>query len=656
MKKRDLILCLVLLILFFLFQRLQYSASYARNLEKEIVIEGKLEVHHFDNFDAETSKDVYYLVTSNNERFLLDFVTKPPKVLTGTQIKVKGKIRNNQITVSSYSISSSLPAIATVKKVGVILFNFQNYMTQPLTPTQAKGIVFTNSNSVKSYYLENSFGQLILEGKYDANGDVFGWYTIPYDNVGCQYLTWFQAANAAANAAGVDLTGYNNLIYAFPSMGGCTFGGGGFLGGQISFVTNAALNFNVFIVGHELGHNFGAHHANSYLCTDSAGLPVPISNSCTSWEYGDPFDIMGGSIRHMNNFHKGQLSTFNALQPINTLTVTANGIYTIAPIEQASAGVQAIRIPRGSSYYYLEYRQPYGYDNFPSSAPVVNGVSIRIAPPYPVITQSNLIDTIPSTTTRDDAPLLPGPTFYDPIYGITIRTLSVSPTSATVDIAFGGLTCTHSNPILSINPASQTGYAGQTLNYALTITNTDTPICPASTFSISYNLPPVLSQSTSSSLVTINAGSSSTQTISITSAASAAFGSYSFSETVTNIGLPSYGASAAAYYDIGPVVAPQEIPDTTPPTITILNPLNNTILPNSGNVQISATATDSSGINNIKIYVDGVLKKTCNNTTTCNYNLNMNTITSGQHIITVTATDNSSAQNTGSVSITVIKL
>ena len=94
-----------------------------------------------------------------------------------------------------------------------------------------------------------------------------------------------------------------------------------------------------------------------------------------------------------------------------------------------------VRVPRGNGqYYYLEYRQPYGsyFDNFSSTDPAVNGVTLRLAPDYPTITQSLLLDATPATMTFADAPLAVGKSVTDPDASITFTTVSVSSTTATV--------------------------------------------------------------------------------------------------------------------------------------------------------------------------------------------------------------------------------
>ncbi len=49
----------------------------------------------------------------------------------------------------------------------------------------------------------------------------------------------------------------------------------------------------------------------------------------------------------------------------------ARGSYTVQPLENATAGVQALRITDGSTTLWLEYRQALGVDGY-GSMPVGN--------------------------------------------------------------------------------------------------------------------------------------------------------------------------------------------------------------------------------------------------------------------------------------------
>jgi chitodextrinase len=109
----------------------------------------------------------------------------------------------------------------------------------------------------------------------------------------------------------------------------------------------------------------------------------------------------------------------------------------VAPVE-LTVTPRLLRVARGDgNYLYLEFRQPSGaYDAFGASDPAVNGVIVRLAPDLNVRTQSLLLDTTPSTSSFADAPLAAGMTFTDGVTGISITTVSVSSTGATVQVSF----------------------------------------------------------------------------------------------------------------------------------------------------------------------------------------------------------------------------
>lgn len=93
--------------------------------------------------------------------------------------------------------------------------------------------------------------------------------------------------------------------------------------------------------------------------------------------------------------------------------------------------------------------------------------------------------------------------------------------------------------------------------------------------------------------------------------------------------------------------------DTTPPTVNITAPANGIFVKKS--LKIAATASDSSGIAQIVLNLDGTVIKTCLSITTCSANTNTGSWTAGSHTITATATDNASPPNTNSTSVTVNK-
>lgn len=105
-----------------------------------------------------------------------------------------------------------------------------------------------------------------------------------------------------------------------------------------------------------------------------------------------------------------------------------------------------------------------------------------------------------------------------------------------------------------------------------------------------------------------------------------------------------------------PTPSPTSTPtDTTPPNVIISSPTNGLTLPSKGIVKVAAVASDASGIKSIQILIDSLSVTTCTLATSCNYNWNVNKVSSGIHTITAKATDNSPNLNANSTSISVIK-
>ena len=260
----------------------------------------------------------------------------------------------------------------------------------------------------------------------------------PSSNSGCSYSTWASQANTAASNAGVNLGAYDNVVYAFPSASGCGWTGLANLPGRNSWLKGAG-GMSLRVMSHELGHNFGTHHASSYSCTEG-GVRVPLSatsSNCTSSEYGDPFTVMGASSsRKPTSFGLGNSGW---LAPERSRTVTSGGDYTLVPL-YSDSGVQSLQVQRTSnSFLTLELRQPAAaFDTFSATDPAVSGVSVRITGTYSNRSQSKLVDTTPATTGFSDAPLTAGKTLADPASGISITTLSASSTGAVVRVAWGG--------------------------------------------------------------------------------------------------------------------------------------------------------------------------------------------------------------------------
>jgi hypothetical protein len=536
--------------------------SIQADLESEVSVEGEVEVSHSDEFASAESKFYFDLTQTDGKKLALHFGKREPRIGSGTLVRVTGtKIGDKVVVEDGQSIgfevlrqADVLPA-ATVKKIAIIMFNFQNDSRQPFTATTVRNVLFNDSNSVNRYHKEVSFNIVSYTGHIYVDADVFGWYTIPFNNSPCENTSnndWRPSARSAATPDGFVQGNYTNIIYAFPQTSACSYAGKANINGPSSWINGS---FSSGVVAHELGHNFGASHASTYRCTED-GVNVPISPTCTANEYGDPFDVMGSSSgrKHKNNFNKGRVGWY---EPGNTQTVTTSGTYNVFPIEKINSGVQALRIPTEyvsgspSKYYYVEFRQSFGFDNFAVTDPVVNGVSIRIAPNYTLYQNTLLIDTTPTTTSFSDAALLLNQTFTDSAKGISIKTKSITAEKATVEVTLPGATCTRASPTLTISPTTAWTTPTGSLNYSVSVKNNDNSLCSASIFNARLANQVGLSQNPGILNLTIAPGATVSSNVNIfPEAGTIPEGMYTFGEQVTNSAAPTFSGSATANYNV----------------------------------------------------------------------------------------------------------
>ncbi|HSS36869.1 MAG TPA: hypothetical protein VLR93_11395, partial [Patescibacteria group bacterium] len=422
-----------------------------------VTVTGTLRLYHIDDFADDVGADGYAVETSAG--FIpLDVRGTAPEALNGARVQVRGTWHDGVVRVGvardataiaklspaprrrisavlgadgqSVHLADGAPLAATSKNVAVILFGFSDDASQPYTAGTATQIAFTNGNAVANYYDEESRGAVTVTGQ------VFGWYQIPSSKATCDPFTWATQAKAAATAAGVDLAAFTNYVYAFPKANSCAWAGLGAMPGKDSWNNGA---FALRVVAHELGHNFGVHHASSLSCT-SGTTRVAISATCSSSEYGDPFSVMGsGNSAHNNAVHLGQ---FGWLPASEIQTVGPGGPYELgSPLDGPAGSDRLLRIDRhNGTSLYLDVRSIHGpyFDDFSSTDAVVKGVTVRISPDLPSpgygLSQTQLVDTTPATSTYADAPLAVGATLTDPVTGLKVTTLSASGGDATISI------------------------------------------------------------------------------------------------------------------------------------------------------------------------------------------------------------------------------
>lgn len=652
-----------------------YDSRIKNNFEKEIEISGEIENLILENFEKKESRTELYLKSDGKRMRLFPLDKSMETIPTRSIVKINGFILDNKIAVSSYTkpasqqsddslvtftnpdekivdflttsptqTASSQPTIN--KKIAVVLFNFENKKEEPWTVENIKKWTFTDRNSVAGYYKEASFGKL------NFTGDVFGWITLPISlrEGSCSPYEWSTKAKEILSAQGINLDTYDYVINAFPRTD-CGPNGWAEIKGRLSWIDGSYelfspipsyiyLNSNATVVIHEIGHNLGTHHANSLECKDSSNTKVAIDipSRCISFEYGDPFDVMGTdpqSSRHFNAYHKGQVGWFNTA---NLSQVTKFGKYNIFPQERnLSTRVQSLRIPAGLDqygnrlFYYLEYRRPFGiFDNFATTDKVVNGVSIRLGKRYfDYYDQVNLIDTTANTYEVTDSALSLNQTFDDNIRGIKIKTTFVGPNYATIEYSKYKPPCVRSKPDAKIFPIASWGKPGESLQYSLELTNNDSPSCGASIFKVNPVLFSDWRQYPENLSITVKPLERVAQTFFVSSSSYNPTGYFTFREGIRHPAGGQYNVGISANYNV-------YYSDVTPPEIIFINPVDGQTV-SGGYQKITLSITDKeTAVGGANIFYDDY-QHICNLMNDCWFDFSK--LTNGSHILKVDAYD-----------------
>jgi len=388
---------------------------------------GTIQILTADDFAAESSERILALVSDRGAMTILH----PPAggaagLDAGARVAVHGAPRATaDFDVESVEVlaaaPSETPSIAGNSTVIAILLKFSDTTTEPFTVAQVQDKMF-GASGTSAYYAEASYGQHTL------SGTVTNWLTatVPTPTT-CDYITVMNQAVARAQDAGYNPGSYQKQVYIFPHIP-CGWSG---LGGGSTAWINQSLS--VLVIGHELGHCFGLGHSSSIDC----GANV-LGGTCSVSEYGDRFSIMGNSgARHFSAHYKWQLGYF----PPGTVATHQSGstVYTINPTETPGGSLYAVQIPSPDAQYtyWLEYRQPIGFDAGLTGSPVT-GALMHIGPGYPAYScWSCLLDMTPDTSGWGDAGLDVGQTYTDSAAELHVTPLSSDASGLVVQVELG---------------------------------------------------------------------------------------------------------------------------------------------------------------------------------------------------------------------------
>jgi M6 family metalloprotease-like protein len=524
------------------------TATLAQKVStQEKRVEGELEVIYED---AHPEGRLLYFLHANGKKLSLHFAVDPPTMLhTGMRVEVRGVQVGETLELNSgdsLSPASGAPAVSGnpmgQHRVLVIMVNFQDKQTQPFTQELAQSVMFTTTSD---FYREASYDQTWL------TGDVYGWFTIPVSYTTCDTTAIADFAKQAAVAAGANLSAYDHYVYAFP-QNACTWQGRASVGGAPS---EAWINewFELGIVGHELGHNFGLYHSRSMDCGAAS-----IGTNCTTSEYGDTLDLMGAAnSAHFNLFQKERLGWTNSGSSPPITTVTSSGTYWLDAYEQVSMNPKGLKILKSTdpvtgmkTWYYIEHRAAFGFDSFLSgNTNVLNGVVIRTGSDSSG-QSTYLLDMTPSSASWYDPALTVGQSFNDADAGVSVTTLAADRTGALVGVSVSQ-PCVRSNPTLNLSPSKSPWVSsGSTVSFNVTVRNNDSGGCGGSVFSLQAAAPVNWVAAFGSPSPIIDQGSTATTTLQITSPAGAADGFYGINVGAANSSSPANASSASVTYSL----------------------------------------------------------------------------------------------------------
>lgn len=509
-------------------------------------VEGELEVIYED---SPGRGRLLHFINVGGRRLQVRFTHQPPQTLrTGMRVAISGVQVGETLEMNagdSISVASGSAQVAASSmgqhRVLVMMVNFQDKQTQPFTREQAQAVMFGTTND---YFREASYGQTWL------SGDVYGWYTIPVSSTTCDTTAISNYAQQAAASAGANLAAYDHFVYAFP-QNACAWQGRGSVGGTPS---QAWINewFELGIVGHELGHNFGLYHSRSMDCGSSS-----IGSNCTTNEYGDLFDLMGGAnSAHFNVYQKERLGWVNSGINAPITTVTTSGTYWLDSYATGSMNSKGLKILKSTdpvtgmkTWYYIERRAPFGFDSFVAgNQNISNGVIVRTGSESSG-QDTYLLDMTPATSSWYDPALTVGQSFTDIDARVTVAILSADAAGALVSVTVVSEPCVRANPTVTVTPSQSSWMpSGGTATYTASVRNNDGPTCGSSVFNAQASVPSGWMSTVSAAA--IDPGSTATTSVQVTSPVGAIDGYHSITVRSINAANTSFSASAPATYSL----------------------------------------------------------------------------------------------------------
>ncbi|MEO7318696.1 MAG: Calx-beta domain-containing protein [Chthoniobacteraceae bacterium] len=331
---------------------------------------------------------------------------------------------------------------------------------------QTEAAAYDMMRQVNDFMVENSYGNLYLlttvtplvivprtEAFYKGGG-------------GDESVLQTDAQTAARNL-GYDFAKYDHDIVAYNGGPG-TFGGLGYVGSRGIWIRTITVG----VTSHELGHNLGLWHANSW---DTGGASTIGSGA--NVEYGNVFDTMGTTSagdRHFNAAHKDKLNWLPRQSFVHQ--VYTSGTYRIHAFDQP-------RLDPGSRYALMvqkdrgrQYRAEFRQKSFGGNTWIRDGILLNWNPWTDSNGGTHLLDTTPgSPDDRLDAGIVIGRTFSDIESGIHITPIGkggTTPESMDVVVNLGAFPG-NQPPTAIVNAGTLSTEIGTPVSFTVTASDPD---------------------------------------------------------------------------------------------------------------------------------------------------------------------------------------
>ena len=291
----------------------------------------------------------------------------------------------------------------------------------PITEDYAVNLI-NDAGGVREFYEEGSFGKTTLSMAPAVAGDspdVTGVLRMP--QTASYYATnnftslLHSDARAAATTAGFAVNDYDRIGVVFSRLSALlgskiTFGGLGDIEGKKFWINS---EYDLRVVAHELGHNYGLHHANLWQVSDGN----PVSPTGVSDEYGDIFDMMGSGGASENHFSHWNKSLMQWIPDTSVSTISSGGTYRVYRFDHSGADFGnslALKIVRNRDQdYWIGLRRATSNASMDGGAYVLWG--------YNENRESELLDLTAPVNDLASAALAVGFTFNDSVAGITLN-------------------------------------------------------------------------------------------------------------------------------------------------------------------------------------------------------------------------------------------